>query len=159
MKTDAIDDDLEPVSAEGLAGAALGLLRSLSALAEQSLDATAPEVSLQQFRAMTVLNEKGPQSAAALAAALGIAPSTMTRLANRLVRDGLVDRTSDAADRRSVVLTATRRGARIGERVKAWRLRELERCLADAPAGDRRALLAALEQCGELLATGVPDAT
>lgn len=141
------------VSPEDLAAASLGLVRALAALATTSLEQTAPDLTLQQFRALTVLHEQGPQNASALAAALGIAPSTLTRLGNRLVRDGLADRATDPDDRRAVVLRATRRGARTAERVKAWRLGELARRFADVPPEELGRLLAALERLGEVLET------
>lgn len=127
------------------------VLRACAAIAEESLEQVAPTVSSQQFRALTVLHERGPQNAAAIADALGIARSTMTRLANRLVRDGLVERSTDPADRRVVVLTPTRLGDRTAERVKAWRLRELARRFAGIAPGDARALDEALSMVGSLL--------
>lgn len=146
------------VAPDELAAASLRLLRAFAALAEQSLDATAPELTLQQFRALTVLHEDGPKSAASLAASLGIAPSTLTRLGNRLVRDGLADRVTDPDDRRAVVLSATRRGARTAERVKAWRLGELARRFDAVPPRTRRTVLAALELCDDVLAPEAPHA-
>jgi DNA-binding MarR family transcriptional regulator len=142
------------VTSDALAAASLGLLRSMSALATTSLEQTAPELTLQQFRALTVLHEQGPQQASALAAALGIAPSTLTRLGNRLVRDGLVARTADPGDRRAVILTASRRGAATAERVKARRLAELSRRFADVAPGDRAPLLAALDRLTDGLGAG-----
>jgi DNA-binding MarR family transcriptional regulator len=136
---------------DALAQHMLVVLRACSAIAEASLDEVAPTVSLQQFRALTVLHEHGPQNAATVADALGIARSTMTRLANRLVRDGLVDRSSDPADRRAVVLSLTRRGHRTAERVKAWRLRALADRFVGVIANDARALDDALAMVGTLL--------
>jgi DNA-binding MarR family transcriptional regulator len=75
----------------------------------------------------------------------------MTRLANRLVRDGLVERTTDPSDRRAVVLTPTRLGDRTAERVKAWRLRALARRFAGVDADDARTLDAALSTVASLL--------
>lgn len=145
-------DGAATVSPERLAAESLGLLRAFAALAERSLEVTAPELTLQQYRALTVLHEEGPQKAAALAAALGIAPSTLTRLGNRLVRDGLADRGGDPDDRRAIVLAATPEGSRTAERVKAWRLGEMTRRIADVPPHARHAVLAALELCSEVLA-------
>jgi DNA-binding MarR family transcriptional regulator len=141
-------------SPDVLAGASLPLLRVLAAVAEASLDASAPELTLQQFRALTILHEEGPQNSTPLAAALGIAPSTLTRLADRLVRDGLIRREADPADRRAVILSETSRGARIWERVRTWRLRELTRRYADVAPPERSDLLRALERCHRILSAG-----
>ena len=114
-------------------------------------------MTLRQFRALTVLHEHGPQNASSLAGFLGIAPSTLTRLSDRLVRDGLIDRVPDPEDRRAVVLSATRQGTQIANRVKAWRLTALARvferithkeCIELSNAFDRVAALFALEEEG-----------
>jgi DNA-binding MarR family transcriptional regulator len=139
------------VTPADVAEATLPLLRALAAIADASLDAAGPQLSLQQYRAVVRLHEHGPHNAAALAAALGIAPSTLTRLADRLVRDGLVDRVADASDRRAVMLSASRRGAQTVERVKAWRLAELTRRYDAVPDEDRADLLEALERCRDAI--------
>jgi DNA-binding MarR family transcriptional regulator len=139
-------------SVAALAEVALPILRACAAIAEESLEQVAPSVTLQQFRALTFLHEHGPQNAAAVADALGIARSTLTRLGNRLVRDGLIDRVTDPSDRRAVVLTVSRQGSRIAERVKAWRLRELERRLNGVSADDVAELRDALGLAAALLA-------
>lgn len=97
-----------------------------------------------------MLHERGPLKAAVLAGALGIAPSTLTRLANRLVRDGLVDRHADPEDRRAVVLATTERGNDACDDVKAWRLRKLAAAYAGATRVERIELARALSRVGEL---------
>jgi DNA-binding MarR family transcriptional regulator len=139
-------------AAATLAEIALPILRACGAIAEESLEQVAPSVTLQQFRALTVLHEHGPTNAAALADALGIARSTLTRLANRLVRDGLIDRVTDPADRRALVLSASRRGNRTAERVKTWRLQELARRFGDVSPEEGAALADALRRAGSFLA-------
>jgi DNA-binding MarR family transcriptional regulator len=139
------------VDHDGLALAALDVLRSMAAIADASLDATEPRLSLQQYRALTVLHERGPQPAARLAGALGIAPSTLTRLADRLILAGVVERLGDPGDRRVVLLAATRRGARTAERVKHWRLAELTRRFAGVNDTDRPALHDAVARLGDVL--------
>lgn len=136
---------------DALAAVGLLVLRACSALAEESLERVAPTVTLQQFRALTVLHEHGPQNAATLAEALGIARSTMTRLGNRLVRDRLVHRVTDPTDRRAVVLSATRLGDRTVARVKAWRLEELARRLGSVSATEAVELRHALARVATLL--------
>jgi DNA-binding MarR family transcriptional regulator len=91
-----------------------------------------------------VLHEAGPLNATALAAALGIAPSTLTRLADRLVRIGFVARGGDDADRRAVVLSITRRGAHMATRVRARREQALGRRFDRLGPDERTLVLDAL---------------
>ena len=139
-------------SPAALAEIALPIVRACAAIAEESIERVAPEVTLQQFRALMVLHEDGPQNAAALADALGIARSTLTRLADRLVRDGLINRATDPTDRRAVLLSVSQRGSRTAQRVKAWRLRELARRFADVPSEERPAVADVLKRAVAFLA-------
>lgn len=148
--SDGVRNSTVIIQPADLATVSLGLVRALAALAEASIEQTAPGLTLQQFRALTILHEEGPQNASTLAAALGIAPSTLTRLGNRLVRDGLVDRVVDPTDRRAVLVSTTRTGDRTADRVKAWRLAELERHFADVTPGESGPLFTALEVCARL---------
>ena len=60
--------------------AVLTASRSLIAVATRSLGAAAEETTIAQYRALVVLASRGPQRMAALASALGVAPSTAGRL-------------------------------------------------------------------------------
>lgn len=106
---------------------------------------------------MTVLDEAGPLNATALAAALGIAPSTLTRLADRLVRTGFVARGGDDADRRAVVLSITRRGAHMATKVRARREQALERRFDQLAPGDRALVLDALRVAAPMFARAEAD--
>lgn len=57
-------------------------------------------------KALGVVVRKGPLPAGALAAQLGMGPSAVTGLVDRLERAGYVRRTPDPADRRRVLISA-----------------------------------------------------
>src|ERR1700758_166207 len=63
-----------------------------TALAARSLAAAGDEVTLPQYRALVVLAARGPQGTAELAAVLAVTPSTVTRMCDQLVRQGLIRR-------------------------------------------------------------------
>ena len=88
----------------------LGTSRVLVALAAQSLAQHDPDVTLVQFRTLVVLASRGPQRTTDLADTLGIAPSTVTRMCDRLARKGLVQRFRRAADRRATWVGLTESG-------------------------------------------------
>jgi hypothetical protein len=92
---------------ESVVDAVLTASRVLVAIAARSLADVGDEVTLTQYRSLVVLASRGPQSVAALADELGVTPSTVSRLCDRLVRKRLVRRREDRRDRRAVRLALT----------------------------------------------------
>lgn len=134
--------------------AVLHASRALVAVAARSLAVVADDVTLPQYRALVLLAGQGPQGTAALAASLGVSPSTVTRMCDRLVRKGLVRRRVASRDRRQVRLGLTEAGRRVVAEVTAHRRAEIARIVSAIPATGRRELAAALsafaESAGEL---------
>ena len=87
--------------------------RVLVGVAAQSLAATESQLTLAQYRALVVLGSAGPQNVVALAELLGVHPSTLTRLCDRLVAKGLVERRMSPTSRREVVVTLSETGRRL----------------------------------------------
>jgi len=108
----------------------MDLAQGLVALALRSLDAAQGKVNLAQFRALRVLNEMGPCKSGALATALQLHPSTVTRLGDRLLAAGFVTRTVKPDNRREVELDITRAGRQVVDAVLTFRTRELEAVVA-----------------------------
>src|SRR5215468_9599762 len=84
--------------------------RVLVGITARSLAELSPEVTLPQFRALVVLASRGPQRPADISAELAVAPSTGTRMCERLVRKGLARRTPSENSRREVRIVLTRPG-------------------------------------------------
>lgn len=125
-----------------LADAVLTASRVLVGVAARSL-AASEEISIAQYRALVVLGGRGQQRPVDLADALGVDPSTVTRLCDRLVDKRLISRRRRGADRREVRLELTARGAQLLDEVTARRRAEIERILEAVPAGERPALVRA----------------
>jgi len=70
-------------------------------------------LTMPQVRVLFILAEEGDQTTGDLAERLNVSPPTMTGIADRLVRQGLIERTSDPADRRVVRLTLSPEGVRV----------------------------------------------
>ncbi len=70
-------------------------------------------LSLQQLRLLYVLRDASPLTASELARRLGVTPSTLTGLLDRLEREGYVGRTRDTADRRQVFPALTDPGRQV----------------------------------------------
>jgi DNA-binding MarR family transcriptional regulator len=131
--------------------------RVLVAVAARSLAAHEAEISLQQYRALVVLASRGPQRPVDLAQALGVEPSTATRLCDRLVQKHLISRRRQDDDRRVVRLDLTVAGRRLVDSVTARRRAEIETILAKVPVNRRPGLVEAFAAFGAA-AGEAPDA-
>jgi DNA-binding MarR family transcriptional regulator len=131
-----------------LADAVLTASRVLVAVAARSLAEHESVVSLPQYRALVVLGSRGAQRPVDLAQALGVDPSTATRMCDRLVRKHLITRRRDVIDRRVVLLDLSAAGRRLVERVTRSRRAEIERILEAVDPAERDALVLAFTTFG-----------
>ena len=86
--------------------AMLGVARALVGIATRAADQLG-EVSIVQLRALTILRELVVANLAQLADGMGVTVSTTSRLVDRLVAAGLVDRRRAAHSRREIALRLT----------------------------------------------------
>jgi DNA-binding MarR family transcriptional regulator len=120
--------------------------RVLVGIAARSLAEAQDEVTLPQYRALVVLQARGPQSLQELAEQLGVVPSTATRMCDRLVRKGLIRRDPAAGDRREVELAVTRPGADLVNLVTRRRRAEISRIVGRMSADGRAEVVHALQE-------------
>ncbi|MFJ8196570.1 MarR family winged helix-turn-helix transcriptional regulator [Streptomyces sp. NPDC096152] len=130
--------------AEELGTAVMAASRLFVAISARALASTAESLTLPQLRALVVLDTCGPVKLAALAATLGVNPSTALRMVERLEALDLVDRRTNPANRREVVLSLTSQGHDLVTRVLAHRRAEVRRLVQRLPAEERAALVPAL---------------
>ncbi|HWG72437.1 MAG TPA: MarR family transcriptional regulator [Acidimicrobiales bacterium] len=147
-RTSTLDSELTDV--------VLTASRVLVAVAARSLAEHESEVSLQQYRALVVLASRGSLRPVDLAEALGVDPSTATRLCDRLVDKRLISRRRQAGDRREVRLDLSGRGRNLVGEVTERRRLEIGRILAGVPGPEREALVGAFRAFGRA-AGEVPD--
>lgn len=135
----------QPACAHGgeLVDAVMTASRVLVGIAARSL-AAAGDVSLPQYRVLVLIAGRGPQRAIDLAGALGVNPSSATRLIDRLVRGGLVRRQRSRADRRSYQVALSSQGRDLVAEVTQRRREEFERLLSSLPAGQHQPVITAL---------------
>lgn len=141
MSSPGTDDDL----ALRLHAAVLHLLRLLAR--EDRASGQSPA----RLSALSVLVFGGPRPIGQLARDERVAAPTMTRLVAGLERDGLVTRTTDAADRRSQRIEATDRGRDILIAGRARRVAALAALLAEIGRADRDTLTRATDIIDERL--------
>lgn len=144
--TELADDDAASVLAgqADIVDAVLAANRVFVAVAAGALANLEPEVTLPQFRALVLIDIHDAMTVAQLADALGVVPSTATRMCDRLVAKELVDRTVDPANRRQVTLTLRTEGRALIARSTRQRKREINRLLKSIPAGAQADLAEAL---------------
>jgi DNA-binding MarR family transcriptional regulator len=136
--------------AEYLAGdgeivdAVLAANRLFVAVAATALAGVAPDVTLPQFRALVLLEQRGSMTVGALAAALGVVPSTATRMCDRLTAKKLVRRVTDRGNRRRVSVSLSGEGQRLIEQSTRRRSTQIAHLLASIPEADQQRIADAL---------------
>jgi DNA-binding MarR family transcriptional regulator len=123
--------------------------RALVAVAVRSLSAVDDEVTLAQYRALVVLASRGPQTVGQLAEAVGVHPSTATRLCDRLVARDLVSRGQREDNRRETQVTLSPGGSRIVARVTKQRRDEISHIVGRIPNNLRGPAVSALNAFAE----------
>ncbi len=149
--------DLDPLMVD----AVLTASRAFVAMATSSLGDSADDATIAQYRTLVVLASRGPQRMGDLAAALGVTPSTVGRMCDRLARKGHVWRHRARDDRRAVRVSITPSGREVVDVATARRRALIAAVMARLPAGERaavaRALRAFAHAAGEVPDSEWPD--
>lgn len=145
MPSSSEPSDAAPVEGDDdVVAAVLSANRVFVAVASRALARVRPEVTLPQFRALVLLEAHESMTVAELADALGVVPSTASRMADRLVTRKLIRRSTDAANRRQVQLRLSAAGRRLIEQSTRGRRREITRLLRAIPKPEQERLAASL---------------
>ncbi|KOV62308.1 MarR family winged helix-turn-helix transcriptional regulator [Streptomyces sp. MMG1121] len=151
---EALDREAEEVTVAVMAASRLIVALSARALASVDVPLTLP-----QLRSLVALHTCGPIKLAAMAATLGVSPSTALRMAERLEGLGLTDRRVNPDNRREVVLRLTPAGEELVDRVLTHRRAEIRTLVERLPTDQRAALLPALTALTTAAAGLDPDLT
>lgn len=119
---EAAGDDIEQA-----AFALMEAARALVAVAARSLDDLRDDVTFPQYRALVVLATRGPRNVSALAVAIGVHQSTASRLAERLLDLGLLERANSPVGGREVLLGLSGEGRQLTDELRRRRHDELAR--------------------------------
>ncbi len=109
----------------------------------RSLAPALEHVTLQQYRVLVLVVTRGRQRSGDLAAELGLLPSGVTRIVDRLVRDGLVERTASDRSGREVLVRGTDRAVALVHEVLDARRVAIGDLLQRMTGPERDAVLAA----------------
>jgi len=140
-----VSEDLLRQQAETLTSELSRVRRRLFAL---SSDDPTARLTLAQFRVCILLSD-GPLTMSDISRELGISRSAVTQIANRLERDGLVQRVPHEDDRRVRMLRMTPRAVRMMRRRHEKRVERVLRVLEPLAAEERETILAVLQRLAQ----------
>jgi len=106
----------------------------------------AEDVTVAEWALMRVLHDREPTSPSQLADEMGMTRGAITKLADRLLAKGLIEREASPDDGRSRTLRLTAQGADLTPRLAALADANDAECFAHLADKDRRALLRILKQ-------------
>ena len=120
-------------------------------------DDPAMELPLAQMRVCSLLYD-GSQTMSALSRELGISLSAITQIADRLERSRMVERISEAEDRRVKTLRLTEQGQEVMRLRRERRRRRISEVLGSLDPESRKGVLQALETLLDAAYRKAPDA-
>jgi DNA-binding MarR family transcriptional regulator len=121
-------------------------------------EGAADRVSGSQLRAMLVVEEFDGINLRGLAGSLGMILSSASRLCDRLVAAGMIERFPGRTDRREISLHLTKTGHRLLEELRAERRRRLGEVLGRMTPAARQALLRGLSDFGDSMGKPASEA-
>ncbi len=142
-------EDTAPRAIDTIELELLTLVRLLETLGRRS--SLYDRVDRSGYLMLRTLDRRGPSPTTALADALGLDASTVTRQANALVRDGFIERRPNPDDGRSSNLALTALGARTMRHVEAGRREVLGEMFDGWSETERRTLGRSLTKLNQAL--------
>ncbi|MCM6778967.1 MarR family transcriptional regulator [Nocardia sp. CDC159] len=137
-------DSVAAESVDEITDALLTASRLLVAMSARSIARVDDSITIPQFRALVLLSSRGPSNVASLATNLNVQPSTATRMVERLVVAGLVDRRPNPESQRELIIELTARGRQVVQQVTVQRRREIAAVVEQMRPSDRTGLVRAL---------------
>jgi len=104
-----------------------------------------------RYHILKQLDRPGAHHPTGLSCALSVKKNTLSELLDRMVRDGLVVREADAADRRRITLRITPAGRSSAKTFEKSVMANMRRFLATLAEEDRRDLVRAMESLVRIL--------
>lgn len=129
-----------------LAEALIRASRALVGVAARSLAPLEGEVTLQQYRILVRLAERGPQRITDLATALRLNPSSISRMCDRVESKGLIVRAPAPDSRREVIVALTSDGVHLVREVVDRRRADIVMIMQAIPDSARQSTVRALQR-------------
>ncbi|MGN6741780.1 MAG: MarR family transcriptional regulator [Amnibacterium sp.] len=116
--------------------------RALLGIVARSVAPALERVSLPQFRLLVILSSSGPMKQGLLSERAGLSAPSTSRMVDRLIVQGLVQREASEVSRREVVVAVTEEGRTLVRQVTAARRAALAEVLDRVPEQERDAVVA-----------------
>lgn len=130
---------------EDLIDSFLRASRLLVALSARSLDESTSPVTFAQFRALLVISRGSADNQTQLAEELDVAPSSVTRMVDRLEAAELVQRFRAPGSTRGLALSVTEKGAAVVDEVTSKRREQIAKVVAKMDTAKVETLIEALD--------------
>ncbi len=106
----------------------------------------AEDLSFPQIMLLLQLDREGPMSAGEMARNLCVTQGVITRMVDRLMQKGFIERVRKEEDRRVVILSLTARGKRKASRIRKVMVEETKGVLRTVASREREELQALLQR-------------
>jgi DNA-binding MarR family transcriptional regulator len=120
--------------------------RALVGIAAASIASVDENVTVPQWRVLVMVDTRGPLNLAAVAAGLDVNPSNASRICDRLIKAGWLDRQESPTDQRNITLSLTADGRRLVTKVVRHRRKAITKVLRGITPGDRELLATAFDR-------------
>ncbi|GLP75144.1 hypothetical protein TUM20983_22540 [Mycobacterium antarcticum] len=126
-----------PGVSKGQVDAVMRASRALVGITAASIAEVDDQVTLPQLRTMMMIATRGAMNLVAVAAGLGVSSPNASRICDRLLKAGMLDRSEDPEDRRHITLTLTADGDALVERLIRHRRKAIRRILCTMTPRER----------------------
>ncbi|ACU75589.1 transcriptional regulator, MarR family [Catenulispora acidiphila DSM 44928] len=153
--------DIHPATPEAdtqeVVAAVLAASRMIVGMSARALADVDDSLTLPQLRTLVVLADRPPMKQSDLAAELGVNPSTVLRMADRLAAADLLERQPNPASRREQLLSLTETGCDLVHRVMDRRSEEVTALVGRLTPAERAGLVHSLRALTEAVSDTYPD--
>jgi DNA-binding MarR family transcriptional regulator len=125
--------------------AVMAASRALVGIAAASVADVNDIVTVPQLRVLMMIATRGAMNLGSVAAGLDVSAPNASRICDRLINAGLLNRSEHPADRRNVALTLTDAGRDLIARVNRHRRTAIRRVLRTMSERDRESLAEAMD--------------
>jgi DNA-binding MarR family transcriptional regulator len=132
--------------------------RALVGITAASITEVDEVVTMPQLRVLMMIATRGPMNLAGVAAGLEVSAPNASRICDRLLKAGMLDRRDDPKDRRHITLTLTTDGHALIDRVIRHRRMAIKRILRNMSPQERGRLATSLDRFADAVGEPAADA-